>query len=204
MAHIASLLLDRDGTLIKDKHYLADPEGVELLHGVGEALAALAGRGLRFFLVSNQSGIGRGMFSEAAAHACNQRLAALLGAYGVSFTDMLFCPHAPEDNCLCRKPGTGMWHTLVQRHGLAPETCLMIGDKEEDMLFAARAGLAGRALVLTGKGSAAAARLGLAQVDKPLVPSLPDRPEALPDLLLPGFNCLEQGLALLSGTKEPA
>ena len=203
MVQISSLLLDRDGTLIKDKHYLAKPSGVDLLPGVGEALGALARQGIRFFLVSNQSGIGRGMFSMEAAIACNERLAALLDRFGVRFTDMLFCPHAPENECDCRKPATGMWETLQKRHNLAAEDCLMVGDKPEDMEFGARAGLAGRALVLTGKGRATAESLG---ISLPLETSLlvfgaPESPKH-PHLVLTGFSRLEQGIALLNRSRE--
>ena len=158
---VTTLLLDRDGTVIKDKHYLADPEGVELLPGVGEALGLLAQRGVRFFLVSNQSGVGRGYFPLESVLACNNRLAELLQPYGLHFSGMQFCPHAPEENCACRKPGTGMWDALRIRHKLAPESTLMVGDKPEDMAFAARAGLAGRILVLSGKGRDTMEKLGL-------------------------------------------
>lgn len=199
MAVVFSLLLDRDGTVIKDKHYLADPEGVELLPGVGEGLAALARQGFRFFLVSNQSGVGRGMFSQESVLACNERLSALLAPYGVSFTDMLFCPHAPEEACGCRKPGLGMWRTLEERHGLLAEHCLMVGDKEEDMRFAARAGLAGRLLVLTGKGRDTANRLGIALPEAlAKVTACPAHP-GHPHLVIPDFTRLEQGIFLLRG-----
>ncbi len=204
MPVFTSLLLDRDGTVIKDKHYLADPAGVELLPGVGDALAALARRGMRFFLLSNQSGVGRGMFAREAVLACNERLADLLAPFGVRFDDMLFCPHAPEDACLCRKPATGMWQELEQRHRLRADQCLMIGDKEEDMRFAAEAGLAARALVLTGKGMDTATRLGLTPSGNfPAVTAQPASP-GHPHLVISGFSQLERGLALLSGEEVPA
>lgn len=159
---VNALLLDRDGTLIKDKHYLSDPDGVELLPGVGRALALLAAQGLRFFMVSNQSGIGRGYFAASDAEAVNRRLENLLAEQGVVLTATLFCPHAPEAGCECRKPGTGMWRELQAGYGLKPEACAMVGDKVDDMGFAAAAGLALRVLVLTGHGRKAAGRLGLA------------------------------------------
>jgi D-glycero-D-manno-heptose 1,7-bisphosphate phosphatase len=204
MPLFSSLLCDRDGTIIRDKHYLADPEGVELLPGVGEALAALAERGMRFFLVSNQSGVGRGMFSHDAVLACNERLALLLAAYGVRFTDMLYCPHAPEDACPCRKPAAGMWKTLERRHGLTARECCMIGDKEEDMRFAAQAALGGRILTLTGKGKSAAARLFGDAVPPDLLSmwAAPPSP-GHPHLVIPDFTLLEHGLALL-GSGMPA
>ena len=201
MPAFSSLLLDRDGTIIKDKHYLADPAGVELLPGVGDALAALARQGVSFFLVSNQSGVGRGMFGLEAVLTCNERLAALLAPYDVRFADMVFCPHAPEEKCSCRKPATGMWQTLEQRHGLDAATCLMIGDKEEDMRFAAAAGFAGRILVLTGKGEKTARGLGLdPSVNAMCVNDAPDSP-GHPHLLVPDFTALERAIALLSGER---
>ena len=82
-----AVLLDRDGTLIEDKHYLSEPSGVVLLPGVGPALARLVRAGHRLFLVSNQSGVGRGYFTEQAVAACQRRLEELLGPYGVVFTE---------------------------------------------------------------------------------------------------------------------
>ena len=201
MPAFSSLLLDRDGTIIKDKHYLADPAGVELLPGVGHALAALARQGMRFFLVSNQSGVGRGMFGPEAVLACNERLAALLVPYGVRFADKMFCPHAPEEHCSCRKPATGMWRALERRHGLEASACLMIGDKEEDMRFAAAAGLAGRILALTGKGEKTARGLGLdPRADAMRVNGAPASP-GHPHLIVPDCTLLERAVALLGGER---
>lgn len=195
---ITALLLDRDGTVIEDVHYLAHPSQVRLLPGVGEALSRLSRKGLRFFLVSNQSGVGRGMFSLDAVHAANARLAELLLPYGVVFTDAVFCPHAPEAGCACRKPGTGMWDVLRDRHGLTAQSALMVGDKSEDMRFAANAGLAGQALVLSGKGRDAAGTFGICPAGLPFF-QLTGRPEqaGYPHLTLSAFSQLETGLELL-------
>lgn len=195
------VLLDRDGTLIKDKHYLADPDQVELLPGAGSALALLAGQGARFFLVSNQSGIGRGYFPLEAALAVNQRLAALLKPFGVYFTDMVFCPHAPEENCACRKPKTGLWKALCERYGLDPAQCMMVGDKGEDMAFAAAAKLALRVLVLTGHGRDAARKLGLNLPEGRYLELVSEPPSPLhPQMLLPSLSHLPRGLELISMT----
>ena len=158
---LEAVLLDRDGTIIFDKHYLSDPDGVELLPGAVEGLSVLSWAGLKLFLVSNQSGIGRGLFSEEAYAACHMRLLELLGENHVGLDDALYCPHTPEEPCSCRKPGTGMWETLRARHGLTPGRCAMVGDKEADIRFGKNAGLALTVLVLTGKGEAEAARLGI-------------------------------------------
>ena len=90
MAFVRAVLLDRDGTLIEDRHYLADPAGVVLLPGVGPALARLARDGRRLFMVSNQSGVGRGYFDEEAVRACQRRLEELLGGCGVRLDDAVW------------------------------------------------------------------------------------------------------------------
>lgn len=201
MPQITALLLDRDGTVIKDKHYLADPEGVELLPGVGETLQLLARQGVRFYLVSNQSGVGRGYFPLDSVFACNKRLAELLAPYNVEFEDMLFCPHTPEEACACRKPGAGMWEVLQQRHTLAPRAALMVGDKPEDMAFAARVGLAGSILVLSGKGLHTMGKLGLyEELEKfdaagGVLRLLPGS-EQHPDAIIEGFSFLPRAIDL--------
>ena len=162
---ISAVLFDRDGTLIEDRHYLSDPDGVELIPGTGEALAVLRRRGIQTFVVSNQSGIGRGYFPESSWHACEKRLAELLSFFGAGLDDERFCPHAPEEGCRCRKPETGMWESLRASHGLEAARSVMVGDKAEDLLFGANAGLAAAVLVLTGKGERSALFLGLDTAD---------------------------------------
>ncbi|MDR2161952.1 MAG: HAD-IIIA family hydrolase [Desulfovibrio sp.] len=190
MPRLTALLLDRDGTIIPDKGYLADPAGVELLPGAGEALAALARRGCRLFLASNQSGVGRGYFPREAVLACNAALAALLAPYGVFLADSVFCPHAPEDRCSCRKPATGLWEILRLRHGLRPADTAMLGDKPADMAFAARAGLAARLLL-----APSVSREG----DPSPLRRLRPAGEEHPDLILPGLALLPAALSLLEG-----
>lgn len=160
MSVSCAVLLDRDGTLIEDKHYLSEPSGVALLPGVGPALSRLVQAGHRLFLVSNQSGVGRGYFTEQAVVACQKRLEELLEPYGVAFTDAVWCPHAPEESCFCRKPLPGMFDELRARHGLLPETTFMIGDKLDDLGLAANAGLSAGLLVLSGKGAEHARKAG--------------------------------------------
>jgi D-glycero-D-manno-heptose 1,7-bisphosphate phosphatase len=199
MPRITTLLFDRDGTLIKDKHYLADPAGVELLPEAGEALSLLFRRGFRLFLVSNQSGIGRGIFSLEDALACNAALAERLANFGVTLTDAVFCPHAPEEQCLCRKPATGLWEILKERHGLRPESAVMVGDKAEDMAFAVRARLAGRFLTLTGEGLDTLSRLGLGKspAGVPALRRLVPETEEEPDVVLPHLAWLPEAIQLV-------
>ena len=157
----SAVLFDRDGTVIFDRHYLSDPDGVELIPGTGEALARLGAAGIASYLVSNQSGIGRGYFPESGWYACQARLDELLAAFGAKLEDSRFCPHDPEEHCHCRKPGTGMWESLREKYGLESSSCAMVGDKPEDLRFGINAGLAAAVLVLTGKGEKSAAKLGL-------------------------------------------
>ena len=193
---LQALFLDRDGTLIHDKHYLADPAGVELLPGVGEALRACVERGMRLFVVSNQSGVGRGFFTEDAVQSCNARLAELLAPFEVSFAAMYFCPHAPEAACSCRKPGLGMWLRARTEFNLDPAACGMIGDKSEDLAFGAEAGFALRVLTLTGKGRKTADTLELSAGPFPVLRK--GAPGQAPHVILEDFRQLVRGIDLWS------
>ena len=177
-----AILCDRDGTLIEDRHYLSDPAQIKLLPGVEHALRRFTRAACRLFVVSNQSGVGRGYFNLESAHACNTRLARLLAAHDVHVTDMLLCPHGPEDGCACRKPLTGMWDVLRERHGLHAKHTAMIGDKRDDVRFGRAAGLR-TVLVLTGQGRDQATTLGLPLPDAgfwtPSEPPPPDSPHAV-------------------------
>ncbi|NDY58449.1 HAD-IIIA family hydrolase [Desulfovibrio sulfodismutans] len=161
MSEIDTVLLDRDGTVIVDEHYLCDPARVRLLPGAGQALARLADAGMRLFVVSNQSGIGRGYFSQADHLAVQARLLELLNDHGVGLTGDAFCPHAPDAACSCRKPGLGQWEALRASHGLDAAHTAVIGDKASDVAFGKNLGAAVTVLVLTGHGVQEAQRLGL-------------------------------------------
>ncbi len=158
---LSAVFFDRDGTVIFDRHYLKDPAGVTLIPGVADALRLLADHRIDAFLVSNQSGIGRGYFTVDDVVACQSRLNELLQLQGTGFKDARFCPHAPEERCTCRKPSIGMWKSLSEKYALEPAHCAMIGDKEEDLAFGRNSGMACSVLVLTGKGMKTAAQLGL-------------------------------------------
>mgnify|MGYP006291390381 CR=1 FL=1 len=158
---IRNILLDRDGTLIQDMHYLSDPEQVWLLPGVGQGLQALQAQGCRLFLVTNQSGIGRGYFTARAYQACQTRLRDLLKNHQVKLTAETYCPHSPETKCLCRKPGSGQWDYLAAEYGLKANETVLIGDKGTDIEFAHNCCLKYSILVLSGKGKEEAGKLGL-------------------------------------------
>lgn len=178
MTDIDTILLDRDGTLIGERHYLRDPDLVALIPGVAAPMRRLGMFGCRFYLASNQSGIGRGLFGTEEYHRVHARLEELLRAEGIFLAGAAHCPHAPEDGCQCRKPRTGLWQELANRFGLSAHNTVMIGDKVADIRFGQAIGCAETVLVLTGHGPEAARRLGL---DAPLAPVLrcppgPDRP----------------------------
>lgn len=168
-----TILLDRDGTLIEECHYLRDPKQVALIPGSSAPWRRLAGLGCRFFLISNQSGIGRSLLTLDDYNAVQARLMDLLAAAHCSLQDAVFCPHTPEENCACRKPRIGLWQELVRRHALHAEECVMIGDNIADIHFGQNMGCAQTVLVLTGHGRDTARKLGLSPTDAPLAPGAP-------------------------------
>ena len=153
------VFLDRDGTLNRDDGgYLADPDGLVLLPGAAEAVAALNAAGVKAVVVTNQSGVGRGLITEEALARIHERLRVLLAAGGAVLDGIVVCPHRPEHGCTCRKPGTELALRAARDLGVDPARSAMIGDKPADVALAHRLG--GRAvLVLTGKGQETAAGL---------------------------------------------
>ena len=149
------VLCDRDGTLIEERHYLHDPDGVVLLPGVGEGLRRLQQAGFLLGVVTNQAGIGRGYYDEAAMHAVNDRMRARLAAYGVQLDGIWFCPHAPDAGCTCRKPAPGMVLAAARELGFLPSSAVVVGDKPCDVELAHAVGAKG-VLVCTGYGQASA------------------------------------------------
>ena len=137
-----AVFLDRDGTIIEDAGYLADPDGVRLLPGAGEALRELRGAGYLLVVVTNQSGIGRGFFSVDDMRRVNNRVEELFARQGVFFEDLLICPHAPEENCDCRKPSPKLLLDAAARHDIDLSRSVMVGDKISDVEAGAAAGCA--------------------------------------------------------------
>lgn len=150
-----ALFLDRDGTLIVDRHHLADPAGVQLIPGVAAALARARELGYELFLVTNQSGIGRGLFTLADAVRVNTRIEELLGLPRPVFLDVCIAPEMPGQPSLYRKPSPRFVLEMMTRHQLEPRACWMVGDKMIDAETGLNAGIAA-ALVATGKPADAA------------------------------------------------
>jgi D-glycero-D-manno-heptose 1,7-bisphosphate phosphatase len=127
-----ALFLDRDGTLIVDKHYLHDPAGVELFPGVAEALARVKKLGYRLYLLTNQSGIGRGYYTLADAVRCNERMEQLAGPDPL-FAGICIAPEVPGQPSPYRKPSPRYILEMIARDNLDPAQCWMIGDREADI-----------------------------------------------------------------------
>lgn len=128
-----ALFLDRDNTIIFDAPYMADPDQVKIMPGVVEALKKFRQAGFLLIIVTNQSGIGRGMFSEQAMLKVHERMVEMFLTEGVDFEDILYCPHAPEDDCECRKPLPGMLIEAANRHRVEMSESVMVGDKAADV-----------------------------------------------------------------------
>ena len=132
----SAVLFDRDGTLVVDVPYNGDPDLVEPVAGACEALARLRAAGIRTAVVSNQSGIARGLLTRAQVDAVNARLDALVGPLGPVFV----CEHGPDDGCGCRKPAPGMVLAAAETLGVQPADCAVVGDIGADVGAALAAG----------------------------------------------------------------
>jgi len=143
--------LDRDGTVIEDKNYLADPNGVELCRNAGEGLRAIVSMGLGLVIVTNQSGIARGYLGERDLEAVHRRMFEVLAEYGVQLDGVYHCPHGPDEGCSCRKPASGLMDRAAGELGFDPSRGFVIGDKPSDIELGRNVG-ARTILVRTGNG----------------------------------------------------
>ena len=127
--------VDRDGTIIEDAHYISRPEQVRLIPGAAEALRRLNDAGVLVVVVTNQSGIARGMITEAEYARVAERVATLVREAGASLDATYYCPHHPAITgaCDCRKPGTGMFEQARDEHGIDLRASLYVGDKWRDV-----------------------------------------------------------------------
>lgn len=142
-----AIFLDKDGTLIHDVPYNIDPARIELMPGAVQGLKMLQGAGYRLIVVSNQSGVARGYFAEAALMPVEERLRDLLARGGVLLDGLYYCPHHPQGrvaeyaiHCACRKPAPGLLLQAAQEHDLTLHSSWMIGDILDDVEAGRRAG----------------------------------------------------------------
>jgi len=148
-----TIFLDRDGTLIKEVGYLKNPEQVELLPGVVEGLRLLNTYKLHSVVVTNQSGIGRGLMTIHDVEAVNKRFLTLLNQQSIQLSGLYYCPHSPELNCFCRKPRPGLLQQASSDLGIPWQGGISIGDRFRDVELCQNNGGKG-ILVLTGYGQA--------------------------------------------------
>jgi D-glycero-D-manno-heptose 1,7-bisphosphate phosphatase len=128
-----AVILDRDGTIVVDRGYLDDPAQLCLLPGAAQGLRSLHERGHQIIVVSNQSGVGRGLLTLTRLHEINGLLTRMLEAAGAKLDGIYCCPHRPEDNCACRKPKTKLVLDAAAALGFDPNNCVVIGDKSSDI-----------------------------------------------------------------------
>jgi len=135
-----AVFLDRDGTICKDVHYTKDERQFELLPKVAEAIKLLNKAGLKVIVVTNQSGIARGFFTEEDLQRIHKRMLNELLKKGAKIDAIYYCPHHPNDNCNCRKPKTGMLRRAAKDFDLDLKRCFMIGDRKVDVETGRNAG----------------------------------------------------------------
>jgi len=154
-----AVFLDRDGTLNVEVDYLSDPDDLRLLPGVPAALRRLAEAGFLLCVVTNQSGVARGLFDEETLFRIHERLVAELAAEGARVDSIGYCPHHPGEGelpyrreCRCRKPGPGLLEDAALRFGVDLARSFTVGDSLRDLEAGAALGVRG-VLVRTGKGA---------------------------------------------------
>lgn len=145
-----AIILDRDGTINKDRGYIGDPARVSF-YDIDYSLMRQLGAQYLFFVATNQAGIGKGLTTRAQVDAVNRHISQHLAAKGVKIMEFLVCPHRKEDNCSCRKPKQILINRIVKKYGIERKGSFMLGDHVSDIEFAARGGVQGLFL-LTGHG----------------------------------------------------
>ena len=167
-------ILDRDGVINHDSpDYIKSPDEWRPIAGSLDAIARLHNAGLRVVVATNQAGVGRGLFDLPTLMAIHARMNAEVERAGGMLGAIFFCPHHPDDRCLCRKPAPGLLLEALRRFDLQPDEAVSIGDSERDVLAARAAGVPAR-LVLSGNGERDAPLAGSIPVHRDLAASVAD------------------------------
>ena len=154
-----AIFLDRDGTLIEDNGYLHYPSEVQFFPFTFEALRSLQNH-FSLFIVTNQSGISKGITSETEVKAVNRHIIETLQSEGITILELYYCPHATEDRCICKKPQPYFLQLAAQQHGIDLSKSFIIGDHPSDVECGLNAGVTPLYL-LTGHGHKHKAELPL-------------------------------------------
>ncbi|NYT27512.1 D-glycero-beta-D-manno-heptose 1,7-bisphosphate 7-phosphatase [Candidatus Thiodubiliella endoseptemdiera] len=144
------VFLDRDGVINQEKNYLYKIEDFIFIDGVFDACRQFQELGFKIIIVTNQSGIARGYYNADDFDKLNIWVLAQFKQQGVDILDVFYCPHTPEDDCECRKPKPGMLLSAQKKHNIAMQNSWMIGDKENDISAANKAGIKNTILVRSG------------------------------------------------------
>jgi D-glycero-D-manno-heptose 1,7-bisphosphate phosphatase len=152
MAQRRFVILDRDGTIIVERNYLSVPDQIELIPGATNGLKELAHLKLGIVVVTNQSAVGRGLFDLERLENIHDRFRELLAAEDVILDGIYFCPHTPDDGCLCRKPRSGLVERAAKELNFDPKVSFVIGDNACDIELGRIIG-ATTFLVRTGYGA---------------------------------------------------
>lgn len=162
---VAAVFMDRDGTLNEDTGFVSKPEDLVIYPWAAEAVRLINRAGMKAIVVTNQSGVARGFYSEETLGLIHERLICELGRAGARLDGIYYCPHHPDSaderyriSCDCRKPLPGMLRRAAREHGVDLGSSFVVGDKPSDLELARNAG-ARSALVLTGRGRQTAASL---------------------------------------------
>lgn len=145
-----AFFVDRDGVINKEIGYLHEIEKFKFIDGVLEALRYILSKNFEIIIVTNQSGIGRGIYTENKFLELNQWMKDYLNFNGINILDVLYCPHSPEDKCYCRKPKPGMFLEAKKKYNIRMDNSWSIGDKETDIQAANSAGISNTILVRSG------------------------------------------------------
>ncbi len=160
------IALDRDGVINHDAdNYIKSPDEWQPIPGSLAAIARLHQAGYRVFIVTNQSGVGRGLFDVATLHSIHQKMQLAITAAKGHIDGIVYCPHTPRDNCDCRKPKPGLLQHVMKQSGCQPTDIIMVGDSLRDLQAAHAAGCQQWVLVKTGNGAQTLAQ----HADDPLV-----------------------------------
>lgn len=128
-----AIFLDRDGTINVDTGYLSEPDSLVIIRGAKKGIRMLKKNGFMVFIITNQSGVGRGYFSLEQLEAVNQRLLQELAKDGIVIDDVRFCPHHPQQKCSCRKPEPQLVSDLIRQYEIDAENSYFVGDKLLDV-----------------------------------------------------------------------
>jgi len=147
-----AVFLDRDGTIIVLVEYLSDPDKTELLPEAAEAIKMFNEAGLKVIVITNQSALARGYFTEEVLDAIHERMERLLDEQGARIDAIYYCPHHPDEKCDCRKPRPGLLKIVAKENGIDLGRSFMVGDRMIDVECGKAAGCKG-IMVLTGYGA---------------------------------------------------